>query len=387
MAQSTRGKNSTGTTAPTVSVVIPAYNAERWIGLTLDSVRAQTFTDFEIIVVIDGATDGTIDICRDYAAQDARIIIHEIENGGVARARNAGIAIARGEFIAPLDADDLWHPTRLALHVAALRQHGDDYAMAYSPHISVNEAGIAGQISQSYCANGYAFGAHLCANFVGNGSGTTVRTAALRAVGGYSSVLRDKGGEGSEDYLVQSKLAYAYKIVCVPDLVIGYRRSEGNMSSNALRMRYSRLLMLSELEDFATSFPHSVFLHPRALAVLGLMWQYVRRRKWRTAAALALEESRRNPLVIVYTPFLMLETIRVMVMKLVRRALRLMGAKAGHLDIPFAAVDPTHFTPPPYPIGTRAFIWLYNRIERNIRRRDANGSHRAWDTKAHGDEA
>jgi glycosyltransferase involved in cell wall biosynthesis len=103
---------------PTVSVVIPAYNASAWIAETLQSVAAQDFTDFETIVVDDGSTDDT-------AAVVARFpqvrYIHK-RNGGQGSARNAGIRASRGGAIALLDADDLWKPEKLRLQVALLQQ-------------------------------------------------------------------------------------------------------------------------------------------------------------------------------------------------------------------------------------------------------------------------
>src|SRR5262245_43574539 len=105
---------------PSASVIIPAYNAGRWIARTLQSAQNQTLTQIEIIVVDDGSTDDTADIVRSAMNEDPRIILIQQPNRGVASARNSGIAAARSEFVAPLDADDLWHPERLKRHVEAL---------------------------------------------------------------------------------------------------------------------------------------------------------------------------------------------------------------------------------------------------------------------------
>ncbi len=100
-----------------VSVVIPLYNAEEVIAETIQSVLAQTWTDREILVIDDGSTDGSAAVVKSFGNQ---VQYHAFENGGVAKARNRGIAIARGRYIALLDHDDLWAPTKLAKQVAVL---------------------------------------------------------------------------------------------------------------------------------------------------------------------------------------------------------------------------------------------------------------------------
>ena len=96
---------------PYFSVVIPAYNASRFIGETLTSVLEQTFSDYEIIIVNDGSTDDTRRIIENTG--DSRIRLYNIPNGGVSHARNYGISKARGKYVAFLDADDIWHSHHL----------------------------------------------------------------------------------------------------------------------------------------------------------------------------------------------------------------------------------------------------------------------------------
>ena len=102
-------------TLPTVSVVIPLYQTERYIAETLQSVLAQTLADFEVIVVDDGSSDRGPAIAR--AVGDARVRVVRQNNRGLAGARNTGIRNARGRYIALLDADDLWEADKLARHV------------------------------------------------------------------------------------------------------------------------------------------------------------------------------------------------------------------------------------------------------------------------------
>jgi glycosyltransferase involved in cell wall biosynthesis len=103
-----------------VSVVMPAYNVADYIGQAIESVLAQTYRNWELIVVDNGSKDGTADVCREHGD---RLIYRRQENSGVARARNEGVRLARGELVAMLDADDYWYSEKLAKQVEALERN------------------------------------------------------------------------------------------------------------------------------------------------------------------------------------------------------------------------------------------------------------------------
>lgn len=107
---------------PAVSVIMAAYNVAPYIGEAIESALAQTFTDFELIVVNDGSTDTTGTIADRYAARDDRVrVVHQI-NGGISSARNHGLRIAGGDVFAILDSDDVWEPGYLAAQMAILHE-------------------------------------------------------------------------------------------------------------------------------------------------------------------------------------------------------------------------------------------------------------------------
>jgi glycosyltransferase involved in cell wall biosynthesis len=112
-----------------VSIVIPAYNAERFIRRSLDSALGQRYSNVEVLVSDDGSTDGTADIVKSYHDSRLRYLYHK--NGGQGFARNAGIREASGEFIAFLDADDYYLPAKVEMQVGYLQQH-PEYQIAYS---------------------------------------------------------------------------------------------------------------------------------------------------------------------------------------------------------------------------------------------------------------
>lgn len=118
IARMASGHSDPSAATPLVSAVIPAYNAEPWIGETLRSVLAQSYPRIEVIAVDDGSRDRTEHVIRSFGE---RVRYVRQENGGVSRARNQGAAHARGEFLAFLDADDLWAPTKIARQVSRLQ--------------------------------------------------------------------------------------------------------------------------------------------------------------------------------------------------------------------------------------------------------------------------
>jgi glycosyltransferase involved in cell wall biosynthesis len=111
---------------PEISVIVPVYNTGKYLSECLDSLLAQTFTDFEIICINDGSTDNSADILSEYSKRDNRIKIIEQKNSGVVVARNNGVAHAVGQYLYPLDSDDKIHPTTLEkLYSAMLARRGD----------------------------------------------------------------------------------------------------------------------------------------------------------------------------------------------------------------------------------------------------------------------
>lgn len=112
---------------PKISVVIPIYNMEQLLPRCLDSLQAQTFTDFEVICVDDGSKDGSLKLLNAYAAKDPRIRVISQANGGVSAARNHGFDEARGEYLYCLDPDDLIHPKCLEIAYTAITRDSADF--------------------------------------------------------------------------------------------------------------------------------------------------------------------------------------------------------------------------------------------------------------------
>ena len=114
---------------PLISVIIPVYKVEDYLTACVESVLAQTYQTFEIILVDDGSPDNCPQMCDEFAARDSRIRVIHKPNGGLSSARNAGIDGAKGEYLAFLDSDDLWTPLFLERLYRAIGETGADLAV------------------------------------------------------------------------------------------------------------------------------------------------------------------------------------------------------------------------------------------------------------------
>lgn len=235
---------------PRVSVVIPAYNAEATIDETLATVQAQTHRSIEVILVDDGSRDDTVAIAERRRASDPRIRILQQANGGVAQARNAGMAAAQGDWIATLDADDLWHPRKLEAQLAAAACHrGTDFVYCWSRHIDPESRAFADLGSPHF--TGRIFEQLLCRNFMTNASVVILRREMVDRIGGFDASLQAAGAQGAEDLDFYLRLAAVGVAAVAPAFLVGYRRHPTSMSTAADRMARSIDVVLSRYDQDA----------------------------------------------------------------------------------------------------------------------------------------
>lgn len=127
---------------PLVSIIMPCYNAERYIAQSIDSVLAQTYDDWELLVTDDGSTDKSAEIVQGYCAQDNRIqLFKHGNNQGIAKARNTSLSQAKGRFVAFLDHDDLWTPDKLEKQVRCMLDN--DYPFTYTSYELIDNSGAS----------------------------------------------------------------------------------------------------------------------------------------------------------------------------------------------------------------------------------------------------
>ena len=246
-------------TAPVVSIIVPAFNASRWIGMSLESALAQTLCEIEIIVVDDGSADDTAEVVAEFARRDSRIRLIRRENGGVGAARNTGIQAARGKFIATLDADDLWNPTKLEKQVRRIDQCGERTAMIYCWYRRVDEEGDEHGSYFPFAVEGDVRRAIILRNFVGNASVPLFRAEALRQTGPYLTREEQGGVQGCEDWDLSIRVAETWEVGVVPEVLVGYRQSDSCMSSAAPGMAASFRVVMDRARRRNADLPTTLF--------------------------------------------------------------------------------------------------------------------------------
>jgi glycosyltransferase involved in cell wall biosynthesis len=236
----------TGNARPLVSVLVPAYNADATLAATLQSALTSTYSNLEVVLVDDGSTDATVAIAEAFARDDQRVRILRQEHRGVSAALNFALNHISGEFVARLDADDLWHPTKLQKQVELMAA---DPAVALT-HTFVRYIDASGRIVRDALPQELARRAHcqcLYYGIVGGGSSAVFRRSVLDAVGRYDERL-----SVWEDLVLHLEVAAAGEIAFIPEYLTGYRLREE--SSSADRQKSLRSWRLARTR-IATEFP------------------------------------------------------------------------------------------------------------------------------------
>lgn len=251
-----------------VTVIIPAYNAQATLADTVTSVLAQTYDQLQVMVVDDGSSDDTVAIAERCGRSDPRVRCLTQSNGGVARARNTGLALAEGEFTAWLDADDVWHPQKIAKQIEVFRASKTPLSYVFTGYRQIDSDNrIIAHHRPLTEVTGFSLSRQIATNFFSNTSSIMVRTELARGVGGHDPRLRDWGIEGAEDLLLQLQLAMRGRVGCCKQALVGYRMHERNMSLGYRRAALSNLKVLDLVQEMEESPPAWVFDIARARVV------------------------------------------------------------------------------------------------------------------------
>jgi glycosyltransferase involved in cell wall biosynthesis len=297
--------------APVVTVIALCYNHQRFLLETLESIRAQTFQDFELIVTDDASRDDSPAMIERWLAEhrpDATFIRHT-RNAGLCRTLNEVLALARGTYICMIATDDAWHPERLARHVAAFAGQAESVALVYSDVAQMDEEGrplpdnfIAQHRPGFVPPSGRLFSQLADGNFI-PAMAATIRRSAIAAVGGYDERLT------YEDYDMWLRLTARFDAVFCPGLVARYRivgtsivrtlfarpTASHSYSTALIRLRWLGTGLLSGQQrqrwaEFLFESAYGLYLldDPRART---LLWQAFRYSLQPRAFALALSYS------------------------------------------------------------------------------------------------
>lgn len=207
---------------PTISVVLPVYNGEKYLAEAIESILAQTFSDFELIVINDGSTDGTLAILQNYQA-DSRIRLFSRENKGLVATLNEGIDLARGTWLARMDQDDIALPQRFEQQLQWLARTDADICGSW-----IKLFGLSDQRIINYAQTDAAIKAELL--FMSPFAHPTVmmKTALIK------QLHYDHAWENAEDYDLWVRAALAnWRMTNVPEVLLWYRQHVTQMSSHA----------------------------------------------------------------------------------------------------------------------------------------------------------
>jgi hypothetical protein len=268
-----------------ISVIIPARNAARFIASALSSVSEQTYRDLEIIVIDDGSSDATPDIVVAASNCDTRVRLMRLPHRGVSAARNSGIAAARGDLIATLDADDLWHPRKLEKQAAMLRAAPPSVGVVYCWAAGIDAEGrVILPVWNASQAEGNVLREIVVSGILSNGSTPLMRKAAIERTAGYDETLRL-----CEDWKFYTALAGVCDFRVVQECLTGYRLTNESASMKVVEMEAAVANVTDWIRQSWPDLPAPLFIErqrtvDRYLAFLAIRGgDYVRaaRHLWR----------------------------------------------------------------------------------------------------------
>jgi glycosyltransferase involved in cell wall biosynthesis len=288
-----------------VSIIIPVFNAEKYIGEAIESALSQSYPELEIIVVDDGSTDNTVKVVNSFIEKESKVKLVRQKNSGVAAARNTGIRHSRGEFIAPLDADDIWYPDKISSQVRLMRKSGTDVGLVYTWIAIIDaESKLIGLIKGR--PEGNVFGDLILSNPLVCGSVPLFRRRCIELIGGYGKEFYAKSAQGCEDLDLSLRISEHFNFAVVKKILVGYRKIPNSMSWDHKQMKRSHDLAILRLRSRYPEIPnrllnwsHSFFyLYLKAISSKTGDFQsglyYLLNAAWRNPALILCNDYRRN---------------------------------------------------------------------------------------------
>jgi len=233
------------------------FNGEQYLRKSVESVLAQTFADFEFIIIDDGSTDGSPAILREYATRDSRVRVIIRPNTGMTRALNEGIALARGTFIARMDADDASLPQRFEKQVAYLLSHPDCVLLGSQVMLIDPDGDPIGPKRNTGYTHEEILHSLLDKGWPMIHPAVMIRADALRAIGGYDEQWRT-----NQDHDLFTRLAEVGRIANLTDVLLEYRQHFGSVSFTKGREQEETLLAILRAAHERRGIPMPAHLKP-----------------------------------------------------------------------------------------------------------------------------
>lgn len=228
--------------SPRLSVIVPVYNGARYVARAVYSILQQgSKVLLEIIIVDDGSTDDTLQIIQRFATEDERVRVLHQENAGQAVARNTGVANARGELVAFLDADDTWYPTKLEEQLALLERTGSDFIFANADIVDDHGTHYGNQFSIIRPARGNIYHKLLFGNFITTSTMMIVKTF-FNTLGGFDVSARRRY---VEDYDLWLRAARKGRADYIAAPLVSYLRHAGSSSRATIRSAFAAWRLLA----------------------------------------------------------------------------------------------------------------------------------------------
>jgi glycosyltransferase involved in cell wall biosynthesis len=307
---------------PTVSVVIPMYQAGPWIEEALSSVDSQTYPILECIVVDDGSTDDGADVVRAFARTSAcEVRLVSQQNAGVSAARNAGLAVTSGDLIALLDADDFWHPSKVAAQLAHLVQEGSSACTTGYALVDSSTRRVTGVVRFGNPERAIRRWLAIEGNGLLLPSTVLFRRAVLDHVIGF-----DPRVSVCEDLEFATRLLRFGGLTIVPDTLVGYRMHPSQSHRQLDRMASNTSVLLTDVVSFV-GFRPSFERRCRANLDIHVGLQMAVSRRFREACTWLLRGVRHRPQSIVSLP------VNIVVRRLVRAARVLVARRTWPLEV------------------------------------------------------
>ncbi len=262
-------------TPPLVSVVIPCFNAERTLARTLESVRNQSYRPIEIIAVDDVSRDGTLEVLRQQRMPELAVIARG-QNGGPAAARNTGVAVARGAFLAFVDNDDEWHPAKLERQMPLIAGR-PEMTMVGCRAEEMTLDGIRKPVNAGRTppVGREAWRTMLLSSFYVP-SGVVVRTDVMRRIGGCNERLR--GGEDDQDLFI--RLALEGEVGFVDEVLVTLHKQPESFSTTNISREHETVLpmIVGHCRTLSSRLGRA-----EMRAILGVRYSQVGRNVYRTS--------------------------------------------------------------------------------------------------------